>query len=160
MTSSQDMKLSVVKHLWALSYLWYTTNGIVQWLSFYILQNFHSKRCRILAWQYVEVGSRCIEILFLWHIFFFYNILFEILDEISFKMIYNTHMGWKLIFFVDFALFTVRSTFWPGNSSKLKKNNFLALILCSHYSKLQKTLWPLGSEDKTKILPHTSYPYN
>ena len=50
--------------------------------------------------------------------------------------------------------------FGPAKPSKLKKSYFLVLILCFHYNLLQKTLRPLGSDDITKNLPHTYYPYN
>ena len=65
--------------------------------------------------------------------------------------------------FMYFTLFqgnTVR--FLARQTVKIEKKIFLALILCFHYSLLQKTqtLRPLGSDDITKKLPHTSYPTN
>ena len=66
----------------------------------------------------------------------------------------------KIIFSCILPFFkAIRSDFWSGKPSKLKKKIFLALILSFH-NLLQKTLRSLGSDDITKNLPHTSYPYS
>ena len=52
-----------------------------------------------------------------------------------------------------------RVQFLARQTIKIEKKDFLALIPCFHYDLLQKTLRPLGSDDITKNLPHTFYPY-
>ena len=69
---------------------------------------------------------------------------------------HETEEGYKIWRGIDlfqnwhFPFFkAIRSDFWSGKPSKLKKIIFLALILCFHYSLLQQTLRPLGSDDIT-----------
>ena len=75
-------------------------------------------------------------------------------------MVYIISVVHEIIFSCILPFFkAIQSDFCPGKPSKLKKNFFLALILCFHYNLVQKTLRPLGSDDITKNLLHASYPY-
>ena len=108
----------------------------------------------------ISMPQDYIDILFCRFIFSFCNIVFQNLNEITFKMVYNTSIVHEIMFLVFYPFSRQYGPiFGSANRQNWKKIFFLALILCFHYSLLQKTLRPLGSDDITKSLLHTSQPY-